>query len=158
MNRTSAPAVITALTVAHLPEVLPHEDELFGSEAWTAESYRDELADHRFRHYVVAHDPAGGLLGWAGLMVVADSAQVLTVGVVTAAQRRGIGQQLLDALVDEAERRQATAIFLEVRVDNDVARRLYERNGFRRTRTRRGYYDNGRVDAIEMMRELPRAH
>jgi ribosomal protein S18 acetylase RimI-like enzyme len=42
---------------------------------------------------------------------------------------KGIGQQLLDFIVEEAGRRDCCKITLEVRRDNP-ARRLYERNGF----------------------------
>jgi len=56
--------------------------------------------------------------------------------------------------VDEARRRGAREAFLEVRVDNDAARRLYASEGFDEIGTRRGYYDNGRVDAVVMRREL----
>ena len=61
---------------------------------------------------------------------------------------------MLDALLDEARRRGAIEVILEVRVDNGPARRLYERNRFVPLRTRRGYYDLGRVDALELKRVL----
>jgi ribosomal-protein-alanine N-acetyltransferase len=41
-------------------------------------------------------------------------------------------------------------VFLEVRVDNKAAKALYEGFGFTPLRIRRGYYDGGRVDAVEM--------
>lgn len=148
---------VEPMTTAHLAHVMQHETELFGSEAWSIDSYRDELADRRHRWYVVAvdeADDAGALVGWAGLLVIAGTAQVLTIGVVSAAQRRGIGQLLLDALLGEAVRRGADEVILEVRVDNPAARRLYDRNRFTPLRTRRGYYDLGRVDALEMRRAL----
>lgn len=147
-------ARIVPMTRAHIDAFMPHEHEMFGTEAWTARSYRDELADTRYRHYVAAEDDDGALLGWAGVMVVGDSAQIMTIGVVPDAQRRGIGQLLLDALLDEARRRGAEAVFLEVRVDNAPALALYRRNGFTDLRVRRGYYGHGRVDGLEMQRAL----
>ena len=53
-------------------------------------------------------------------------------------------------MLDEARRRDATEVFLEVRVDNEAAMSLYEGFGFTPLRIRRGYYDGGRVDAVEM--------
>lgn len=142
------------MTAAHLDAVMTHEHAMFGPESWTRSGYRSELADTAYRHYLAAEDEDGALLGWAGLMVVAEDAQILTVGVIPTARRRGIGQALLDALLDEARRRGASAVFLEVRVENDAALALYRRNGFADLRVRRGYYDNGRADALEMQREL----
>ncbi len=142
---------------ADIDAVMPYEDTLFGTESWTRGSYRAELADHRHRHYVVAergHGRRAHLVGWAGLLVIAETAQVLTIGVVPTEQGRGVGQTLLDELMAEAARRGAAEVVLEVRVDNDAALRLYERNRFLPLRVRRGYYDLGRVDALEMKREL----
>jgi ribosomal-protein-alanine N-acetyltransferase len=142
------------MTSAHLDAVMHHEQDMFGSESWTRSSYRAELADTRHRHYVAAEDDDGTLVGWAGLMVVAEDAQILTIGVVPTARRRGIGQALFDELLAEAKRRSATAMYLEVRTDNEAAQALYRRNGFADLRVRRGYYDNGRADGLEMRREL----
>ena len=145
---------IVAMTGTHIDLLVPFEREMFGAEAWSASSYRAELADTRTRHYLAAVDGDGALLGWAGVMVVADSAEILTVGTVPAARRCGIGRRLLAGLLDEACRRGAAEVFLEVRVDNDAAIALYEADGFARIGVRRGYYDNGRVDAVTMRRPL----
>ena len=147
-------AVLVPMTNAHIDELMPYEKAMFGTEAWTRSGYRSELADTAYRHYLAAEDANGRLLGWAGVMVVADVAQILTVGVIPEVRRQGIGQQLLDALLAEARRREASAVFLEVRVDNEAAQELYRRNGFTTLRVRRGYYDHGRVDAVEMQRVL----
>jgi [ribosomal protein S18]-alanine N-acetyltransferase len=155
MSASSANSVqLLPMTRDHLDLVLPHEAEMFGAEAWSRQSYREELADTRHRYYVVAIDEVGALLGWAGVRVVGGEADILTVGVVPAARRRGTGTRLVHALLDEARRRGATAAFLEVRVDNPTAQALYEREGFRRVGVRRGYYDGGRVDAVTMRRDV----
>ncbi len=138
----------------HIDALMAYEHEMFGSEAWSADGYRDELADTRYRHYLAAVDQDGALLGWAGIRIVADTAEVLTVGVIPAARRHGIGARLLAMLLDEARRRDVTEAFLEVRVDNEGALKLYERSRFVRVGVRRGYYDGGRVDAVVMRKQL----
>lgn len=149
---------IVAMTGQHLPAVLAHEPEMFGTEAWSASAYREELADTRHRHYVAAVDDDGAVQGWAGVRIVGAEAEILTVGVVGSARRLGIGAVLLTDLLDEATRRGAREVFLEVRVDNAAARALYEREGFAELGIRRGYYDGGRVDALTMRRAAePRA-
>lgn len=146
--------MIVPMTGAHIDALMAYEREMFGTEAWTVNGYRTELADKRHRYYVAAEGGDGELLGWAGVMIVADAAEVLTVGVVPNARRQGIGAQLLAALLDEARSRGAREAFLEVRVDNEAARKLYEHEGFIDVGLRRGYYDAGRVDAAVMKREL----
>jgi ribosomal-protein-alanine N-acetyltransferase len=138
----------------HIDRLMRFEKELFGPESWTRAGYRAELADTRTRSYVVAEDPAGELLGWAGVRVVGDEADVMTVGVVPAARRRGTGKRLLRELLDIARSCGAAMAYLEVRVDNEAALHLYEHEGFVVAGVRRGYYDGGRVDAVVMQREL----
>ena len=121
----SATVTLVPMTAAHIDALMPYESEMFGTEGWTRNGYRAELADTRHRHYLAAEDGDGALLGWAGLMVVGDTAEILTVGVVPAARRTGIGRRLLAALLAEGVRRGATEAFLEIRVDNDAALRLY---------------------------------
>jgi ribosomal-protein-alanine N-acetyltransferase len=103
---------------------------------------------------VAAEGPAGELLGWAGLLVVADTAEIMTVGVVPSARRGGLGRAMLDTLLTEAARRGAREVFLEVRADNDPARALYRGAGFDEVGLRRGYYAGGTVDAITMRKAL----
>lgn len=145
---------IEAMTRAHITELMPYELDMFGTEAWTENGYRDELADTRHRRYVVALGAAGELLGWAGIRVLGETAEILTVGVIPAARRQGIARQLLTTLLDEARSRQAIEVFLEVRSDNTAAQTLYETEGFTVLGLRRGYYDHGRLDAVTMQKLL----
>jgi len=154
------------MTAEHIDALMVHERTMFGTEAWTASGYRTELADTARRYYLVAEGnaaPTGPgasasvareLLGWAGVRVIAESAEVLTVGVIPAARRGGIARLLLDGLLAEARRRGAVEAFLEVRVDNTAAQALYVNEGFVQVGLRPGYYDGGRVDAVVMRREL----
>ncbi len=135
--------------------VVALENELFGPTAWTAETFWGELAAPG-RTYLVADDD-GVLLGYAGLLAAGDAeADVQTIAVAPAAQGRGVGRRLLDALVDGARAEGASALLLEVRADNEPALRLYSRSGFERIGVRRRYYQPGDVDAVVMrLRPLP---
>lgn len=147
-------AVIVAMTRAHVDALMPYEQDMFGTEAWSPASYRAELADTRNRYYVAAEGPAGELLGWAGVLVVGETAEIMTVGVVPTARRAGTGRRMLDVLLAEAVRRGAREAFLEVRADNDAARAMYRSAGFDEVGLRRGYYAGGRIDAVTMRRAL----
>ena len=141
------------MRAADLDALLPYEDELFGTESWSRQSYQDELADTELRHYLVA-ERDGQVVGSAGLLSIGETAQILTVGVLPTARRQGIGEQLVQALVAEAGRRRAAEVLLEVRMDNAAARQLYAKLGFEVIGTRRGYYEQGRVDAVVMRRAV----
>ncbi|GAA4074083.1 ribosomal protein S18-alanine N-acetyltransferase [Actinomadura miaoliensis] len=146
---------LRVMTAADLPAVMRLERLLFPEDAWSEEMLRGELADQpRTRHYVVAEDDDGAVVGYAGLAAAGGQADVQTIAVLPERQGEGVGAALLTELLDEADRRGGEAVFLEVRADNDRARRLYERFGFRRVGLRRRYYQPSGVDAI-VMRRLP---
>jgi ribosomal-protein-alanine N-acetyltransferase len=89
--------------------------------------------------------------------VVAGEMEVLTVGVASAARRRGIARTLVVAALSAARQAGAEAAFLEVAVDNDAATALYAELGFRRAGLRRGYYERARgerADALVMRLDL----
>jgi ribosomal-protein-alanine N-acetyltransferase len=151
---TADTVAIVPMTAAHVDMLMRYEKQMFGTEAWSRAAYRAELADVRNRRYVAAEDHQGALLGWAGVLIGGEQAEILTVGVIPNARRRGIATTLLDELVVRAVHGGARELFLEVRVDNEAARRLYEKEGFTVVGRRRGYYDHGRVDAVVMRREL----
>jgi ribosomal-protein-alanine N-acetyltransferase len=141
------------MTEADLPRVMEIERATFPLDAWSEGMMRGELADQpRTRHYVVAV-VEDRIVGYAGVAVAADQADVQTIAVLESHRGAGIGAAMLTELLEEARRRGARDIFLEVREDNPVARRLYERFGFESIGTRRRYYDDG-TDAIMMKRKL----
>ena len=143
------------MTRADLPAVLALEEELFAPDTWTAAMYRDELRRADTRHYLVAVDEAGTVLGYAGLIAYPEEAHIATIGVTGAAQGRGIGAQLLDTLLAEADTR-SQVVLLEVRADNEAAQGLYRRRGFTEIGRRPGYYQPSGTDAVVMSREVVR--
>lgn len=126
------------------------EQQLFADDAWTEATWWTELAGRPRRDYVVAVTPDGTISGYAGLDVSGDVADVMTIATAPGHQGRGIGRVLLDELVRRATAHGVEALLLEVRADNDAARRLYDRAGFEVISVRRRYYQPGDVDALVM--------
>ncbi len=131
------------------------EVELFADDAWSEQTWWAELAGRPRRHYVAAVDGAD-LLGYAGLDLGGEVADVMTIATLPAARGRGVGRRLLDELVRCAHDDGAESLLLEVRADNEPARRLYEAGGFEVISVRRRYYQPGDVDALVMRRLLRR--
>jgi ribosomal-protein-alanine N-acetyltransferase len=101
----------------------------------------------------VAEGP-GGVVGYAIGWAIADEAELANLAVAEPARRGGLGGRLLESFLDEAARRGARRVFLEVREGNRSARAFYERRGFTVVGRRTGYYSSPREDAITMVREL----
>jgi ribosomal-protein-alanine N-acetyltransferase len=139
--------------------VLELECELFPEDAWSAGMFWSELADARHpratRWYTVAEDARGTIVGYAGLMAVAGSADVQTIAVAREHWGTGLGARLLTTLVRQAAAAGCEDLLLEVRVDNDRAKRLYERFGFQPIGIRRNYYQPSGVDALVMRLDHP---
>jgi len=142
------------MTPEDIDAVLVLEHGLFGEEAWSRQMLEGELAEQpRSRYYLVA-DEDGTITGYAGLMVAAAQADVLTLAVAADRWGQGTGSALLGALLAEAARRRCTEVFLEVRMDNDRAQGLYRRYGFSEIGVRKGYYQPSGADALVMRRDL----
>lgn len=136
----------------HVEELPAIERALFGEQRWTERTFWSELGQLGTRHYLVALDDAGAVVGYAGLCDYPDEAWVQTMAVAPSWQGRGLGARLLTALLEEAVGRRHRVVSLEVRAGNTPAQRLYERHGFVRTGVRRGYYQPGGEDAVLMTR------
>lgn len=97
-----------------------------------------------------------GIRGYAILMPAMDEAELLTIGVAAAQQRKGLGRAMLAEMLDMARARNMRRVFLEVRPSNIAAIALYRSAGFREIGVRRGYYQNanGSEDALVMACEL----
>jgi ribosomal-protein-alanine N-acetyltransferase len=154
----AAPEVtLRPMSRADLPAVLGLEHALFGDEAWTEGMLAGELDGVASgRYYLVAQD-GGEVIGYAGLLTPGGGqADVLTLAVTEQRWGRRVGAILLDALISEAARRGCTEVFLEVRIDNERAQRLYAGRGFTEIGVRRGYYQPSGTDALVMRLSLPR--
>jgi ribosomal-protein-alanine N-acetyltransferase len=142
--------VLRVMEMADVAAVAVLEKDLFGLEAWSPELLAGELtADQGSRYYLVAEE-AGVITGYGGLAGAGGQADVLTLAVAEDQWGRGIGGVLLDGLLEEATRRGCAEVFLEVRVDNERAQRLYRRRGFTGIGVRRGYYQPSNTDALVM--------
>jgi ribosomal-protein-alanine N-acetyltransferase len=108
----------------------------------------DELAQVDTRRYVVA-EAGGQIVAYAGLMCIEPIADVQTIAVVPEFEGKGIGSAILTELIEEARRRGAWEVLLEVRADNPRAQALYTRFGFEQIHVRRRYYRDG-ADALIM--------
>ena len=110
-----------------------------------------QLQDCIDKTYVLYKDHL--LVGFAVIVTVENQAELHNIAITSEQQDRGLGRLFLNALVgglpDAIEQ-----FYLEVRVSNYRAIRLYQRMGFIKIAERRDYYRNGlaREDAIVMAR------
>jgi ribosomal-protein-alanine N-acetyltransferase len=121
---------------------------------WTEGNYRDALAAGNL---CLVGEQAGAVVACAVLQMAAGEAELLTMAVLPAVRRQGLGRELLRELIARAAVYRAAAIWLEVRVSNNAAIGLYREAGFAGIGWRKNYYEtaDGREDAFRMRLALP---
>lgn len=138
---------IVPMTADHLEELEKLERICF-SRPWSRKMLAEEL-ENQCAAFLVAEDSVSGrVLGYAGLMVVADEGYITNVAVFPEYRRQGIAAQILQVFVQFAEANQLAFLTLEVRPSNAAAIALYQGFGFEEVGRRKNYYDLPKEDAL----------
>lgn len=116
---------------------------------WTKKNFTD--ADDANNLFKVLKSESN-IIGYYIALFVAEECQLLNITVRLELKKKGFGQLMLKNLVEECRKKNIINIFLEVRLSNSSAIRLYEKNGFNEIGVRNNYYKNkeGKEDAILM--------
>ena len=128
------------------------EQQVF-SNPWHPDTFKSLLQRDRVK-LLVAEDDQGGVAGYAVFWWVLDQAELANLAVREESQHRGIGSALLDEVLKAAAAEGAASVFLEVRMSNSAAYRLYEGRGFFQISVRKGYYRNPPEDARILVKFL----
>jgi ribosomal protein S18 acetylase RimI-like enzyme len=99
----------------------------------------------------------GAVAGFAIMEFGDERAHLVLLAVRPSHRRLGIGQRLLDWLLESARVAGMASIHLELRAGNDAARRFYRAMGFYETVLVPGYYRSGegrKEGALRMLRVL----
>lgn len=141
---------------ADLAAIMAIETAMFETDAWSPATMAAEISGPH-GYYLVAVADDGGIDAYAGLLAPEGTGQadIQTIAVVERARRQGLGRTLMLAVLNEARRRGATEVFLEVRADNPGAQALYRQLGFAEIAVRPNYYQPDGVDAVIMRLAVP---
>ena len=93
------------------------------------------------------------IVGYGGLWLSVDEGHITTIAVAPEYRGRGIGELILNGLIDQGMALNADMLTLEVRVTNIVAQQLYLKYGFKPAGTRPRYYTDNGEDALIMWTE-----
>ena len=141
---------IREMSASDVDAVAALEAEIF-SMPWSAQWFADTLCREDVLFLVACEEET--LLGYVGVYCTADEGEITNVAVVQSARNRGIGRELLLEMIKRIEQRGISRLVLEVRVSNDPAIRLYEKQGFAVMGKRKNFYEKPTEDAYVMVRE-----
>lgn len=135
-----------------VPLLVEMEKELFPSSPWPESEWLYEFRENPFSTiYILEVD--GRIAGFADLWITYEQAQLANIAVDRQYQGKGYGNVLLRYCIQQGIKNECENLTLEVRVSNDRAIQVYEKNGFITVNKRKNYYDDGE-DAYLMVKPL----
>ena len=114
---------------------------------WSYNVLKNELNNDNTT-YIIAKE-SNQIVGFAGIMTCFDEATLNNIVVKKSCRGRGIGGELLEALIEMCSELNMKTLTLEVNSLNIPAINLYEKFGFKNLGIRKKYYNNTQ-DAIIM--------
>lgn len=142
---------IVPMTADHLDDIARLEQICF-SRPWSRRMLAEEL-ENQCAAFLVALEPGTEkVIGYAGLLVMADEGYITNVAVFPEYRRRGVAEQIIQVFCDFAQGNHLAFLTLEVRPSNAPAISLYNSFGFEEVGRRKNYYDLPREDALILTR------
>lgn len=135
--------MIRKARISDLEEILKIEKENFETP-WSLESFLNELSASYSTCYV--YEENFKVIGYIVLHIILNEIEIANISIDKNYQGKRVGFKLLEFVLNKYI---GFIFFLEVRVDNFRAIKLYEKFGFKKIGLRKDYYGKGK-DAILM--------
>lgn len=127
-----------------LDELSNLHKKCFPNKPWSANDFRDLK---KSGCEIIMSDN-----GFIVYRVVADEAEIITIGVNPEMRRQGIASAMICIIEKNIKNQGIKKIFLEVASTNEPAKKLYQNLGYKTVGLRPKYYDG--IDAILMSKDL----
>ena len=139
---------IRSADIDDIPSIISLERDVQSAAHWPELTYRRVLEQKSLQPIAFVCEAAGALQGFLIARATDADYELENIVVGRKSQSRGIGSNLIRALIDAARTRKVERIFLEVCESNQAARALYEKCGFAITGRRKTYYAAPAEDAV----------
>ena len=117
-------------------------------EFWTYEILQQELLSNNSK-YIVAKSLDNIIVGFAGIKIILDTAELMNIVTKKSFRANGIGKLMLEYLINMCKNEKIKTLNLEVNSQNTIAINLYKKYNFKEVGLRKKYYNNT-YDAILM--------
>lgn len=122
-------------------------------DPWLTEAFEAEINQNDFSKPIVAL--LGDIrVGYAVPRYIADELEITNFAVDPDFRRMNVGSMMLGKILSDGEKRDVKYGYLEVRVGNLAAIKLYKKFGFNEVGLRKNYYSGINTDAIIMMKNF----
>lgn len=120
---------------------------------WTPDQFLMGLERGVFR--ILGVRQGGRLVGYLALSIILDEMEILNLAVHPDFRQKGLGTALLERGFDICIKKGVRKSFLDVKVSNESAIRLYEKNGYVKIGVRKKYYPDTKEDALLYRYDFP---
>ncbi len=124
---------------------------LFSVDNFTYKLTRNEFSTNPYLK-ILTYVEKDKIIGFLLYSLIYDRIEIEQFEVTTKERRKGIGNKLLNYLVEKYQDNNIKNITLEVKEDNIAAINLYKKYGFKKVSTREKYYDG--INGILMEKTL----
>ncbi len=135
-----------------IEQIMKIESVSFGNFYWTPESFITEV-DNDLGNYFTAENDNGQVVGYGGFWLILDEAHITTIAVRPDCRKQGLGELLLQKMMETGYEKKVKWFTLEVRASNVAAQNLYYKYNFKSLGLRRKYYQDNDEDAMIMWTE-----
>src|SRR5690625_4322315 len=123
-----AELVIRKMNIIDIDEVMEVEKASF-TEPWPKEIFAQEVLKNDYAYYFIAQ-LNNKVIGYAGMWVVIDDAQITNIAIIPQYRGLKIGEKLFEYVCQQAMKMSVKRLSLEVRVSNVIAQGMYRKFGF----------------------------
>ncbi|MEY8572249.1 ribosomal protein S18-alanine N-acetyltransferase [Lactobacillus intestinalis] len=135
----------------NIPDLLVLERQVYsGHTPWSKFSFETELRKRQNSLYLVVYH-ASDLVAFIGARFNPREAHITNIAVSPKYQNQHIGTYLMQWMINRARKNNCEVVSLEVKIDNDIAQKLYSSLGFKSTFIRKDYYKDTHTDALNMV-------
>lgn len=114
------------------------------------ENILNDLEYTSFKYFTLKYE--NKIIGYISFSYVIDI-EIEAIVIKKDFQRLGLGTLLLNFVFEFAKTNNIENIFLEVRISNTPARKLYDKCGFKEINIRKNYYNYTNEDAIILLKK-----
>lgn len=142
---------IEETTLKHLSQI-DKIQKMYEHEILSLPSIKKDFESNTY--YYVSAILDNDVIGFAGISLLVDHADILAIAVSKEYTRQNVGSKLLEHIISLCLKMDMDKIFLEVRPSNIAAIKLYEKFGFEKIGERKNYYTDNHEDALIYKKEL----
>lgn len=132
-----------------IKEQIIQMNQTFG---WTKQQSEENFQQPHTEYYCLVDKKT--VIGFVSLHHLLDECSILHVFIESNYRKQKLATALMSYVMKQLEYREVKHIFLEVRVSNHAAIRLYQACGFETLTIRKSYYTNPVEDALLMQKKL----